>query len=412
MNSTSIRPFAWMPWASVSVLLLAAGLAGCSRPQAQPEPVRAVRLLTVGQGSAAASQEFAAEVKARTESRLSFRVGGKLLERRAELGDSVKAGQLLARIDPTDLQLGQEAAQAALRAAQANLDQVTADLKRARELFAQNFVGAAEVERRDTAVKAAQAQLEQARAQAGVQGNQAQYARLLADVSGVVTAVEAEPGAVLGAGTPVLRLAHDGPRDVVFSVPEDRVAALRALRGKPGAIQVTLWSGSGAGVPAPLPATLREVAAAADPATRTYLAKADVGRAEVRLGQTATVRVAGASREGVVRLPLSALTEQGGRSMVWLLDPQEMTVRPHPVQVAGADGRQVLVSGGLAVGAEVVTAGVHALAPGQKVKRYQEPRSGSTLGAPMGEGEAAAAVAPAAAPSATSATAAISAASR
>ena len=100
-----------MPWASVSALLLAAGLAGCSRPQAQPEPVRAVRLLTVGQGSAAASQEFAAEVKVRTESRLSFRVGGKLLERRAELGDSVKAGQLLARIDPTDLQLGQEAAQ-------------------------------------------------------------------------------------------------------------------------------------------------------------------------------------------------------------------------------------------------------------------------------------------------------------
>lgn len=238
-----------MPWASVSALLLAAGLAGCSRPQAQPEPVRAVRLLTVGQGSAAASQEFAAEVKARTESRLSFRVGGKLLERRAELGDSVKAGQLLARIDPTDLQLGQEAAQAALRAAQANLDQVAADLKRARELFAQNFVGAAEVERRDTAVKAAQAQLEQARAQAGVQGNQAQYARLLADVSGVVTAVEAEPGAVLGAGTPVLRLAHDGPRDVVFSIPEDRVAPLRALRGKPGAIQVTLWSVAGSGRP-------------------------------------------------------------------------------------------------------------------------------------------------------------------
>jgi RND family efflux transporter MFP subunit len=294
-----------------------------------------------------------------------------------ELGDTVKAGQLLAQLDAADLQLGQEAAQAGLRAAQANLDQARADLARAKELFAQNFVGAAEVERRDTALKAAQGSFEQARAQAGVQGNQADYARLVADVSGTVTAVEAEAGMVVGAGTPVIRLAQNGPRDVVFSVPEDRLPQLRALRGKPGALKVSLWGGAAGDLPE-LTATVREVAAAADAATRTFLVKADLGTADVRLGQTATVRLAGASREGVVRLPLAAVFEQGGRSAVWLLDAATMSVQAQPVTVAGADGRQVLVAAGLSAGQEVITAGVHALTQGQKVKRYIEPKADAT----------------------------------
>lgn len=363
--------------AALSLLALTITLAACSRSEPAPESVRAVRVTTIGREASASSVEYAAEVRARTESRLAFRVPGKLLRRQVELGDAVKAGQLLAQLDGTDLQLGQDAAQAALRGAQANLDQAGSDLKRARELFAQNFVGAAEVDRRETALKAAQAGLEQARAQAGVQGNQAGYAKLLADAAGVITAVEAEPGAVVGAGTPIVRLAHDGPRDVVFSVPEDRMSALRALRGKGGALQVRLWgdAGGSSGAATPLAATVREVASAADPTTRTYLVKADLGRADARLGQTATVVVPGSAREGVVKLPLAALFEQGGRSSVWTYDAQTSTVHSRAVQVAGAEGQQVLVAGGLEPGMQVVTAGVHVLTQGQKVRLYVEPKA-------------------------------------
>ena len=378
-----------IPALTLSTLALAGALVACSRPEPPAEPLRAVRTQTVGLGSSTATSEYAGEVRARVESRLGFRVGGKLLKRSVELGEAVKAGQLLAQLDAADLQLGQEAAQAVLRAAQANAEQARADLARARELFGQNFVGAAEVERRETALKAAQGSLDQARAQAGVQGHQAEYARLVADASGVITAVEAEPGMVVGAGTPVLRLAHDGPRDVVFGVPEDRLAQ---LRGKPGALKVSLWGGA-AGTQPELVATVREVAAAADPATRTFLVKADLGGADVRLGQTATVRLAGASRDDVVHLPLAAVFEQAGRSTVWLLDAATMTVQAQPVTVAGAEGRQVLVSGGLAAGQEVVTAGVHALTQGQKVKRYLEPKVQPKGDAPAAPAQTAAAAA-------------------
>lgn len=344
-------------------------LAACSKPEAAPEPVRAVRTVKVGAESAATVLEYAAEVRARTETRPGFRVAGKVTSRPVNLGDEVKAGQLLAQLDPADLKLGQDAAAAALRAAQANWEQTGADLKRYRELHAQGFIGNAELERRETALKAAQATLDQARAQVSVQGHQTQYTRLVADAAGVVTGVEVEPGAVVGAGTPVVRLALAGPRDVVFSVPEDRVGAVRALLNQAGALQVRLWGASGE----PLRATLREVAAAADPATRTFVAKADVGRADVRLGQTATVAIAQGRRDGVTRLPLAAVAEEGGRSIVWVLDGAAMTVRPQPVQIAGADTNQVLIGGGLQPGQEVVTAGVHVLTPGQKVRRYVEP---------------------------------------
>ncbi len=350
-------------------LCAATWLAACSRTEAVPEPVRAVRTVKVGAESATAVLEYAAEVRARTETRQGFRVAGKVTSRPVNLGDEVKAGQLLAQLDPADLKLGQDAAAAALRAAQANWEQTGADLKRYRELHAQGFIGNAELERRETALKAAQAALDQARAQVGVQGHQTQYARLVADAAGVVTGVEVEPGAVVGAGTPIVRLALAGPRDVVFSVPEDRVGAVRALLNQPGALQVRLWGAGGE----PLRATLREVAAAADPATRTFVAKADVGRADVRLGQTATVAIEQGRRDGVTRLPLAAVAEEGGRSIVWVLDGTAMTVRPQPVQIAGADTNQVLIGGGLQPGQEVVTAGVHVLTPGQKVRRYVEP---------------------------------------
>ena len=354
-----------------------ATLSACSRPEPVAAPVRAVRTITVAPQTAGGVHEYAGEVRARTESRLGFRVGGKIVRRDADLGDSVKAGQLLAQLDPQDLKLGQEAAKAALSAAQVNLDQAAADFKRFKELRDQGFISSAELERRETAFKAAQAQLEQARAQSSVQGNQAAYASLLADAKGVITAVEAEPGMVVAAGSPVLRLAHDGPRDVVFAVPEDKVSLIKQLASVPGRFKVRLWGSPGE----PLPASIREVSAAADPVTRTFLVKADVGRAEVKLGQTATVLVELPKTDGVTKLPLSALKEDQGRTVVWLVDRQSMTVRAQPVQVAGADGNDAVITSGLQSGQVVVTAGVHVLNPGQPVKFYVDPGAPSASAA-------------------------------
>ena len=354
---------------SVLVVATAVMLAACSKPAPPAEPVRSVRTLTVSAGATGGTVDYAAEVRARVESRLGFRVGGKMVSRPANLGDSVKAGQVLASLDPMDLRLGQQAALSSVQAARANHDQAQADFKRFKELRDQGFISTAELERRETTLKSALAQLEQAQAQAGVQSNQARYSTLVADVSGVVTAVEAEPGAVLASGGTVLRLAQDGPRDVVFSVPEDQADGLRALQGRAGALQVRLWGQEAT----PMAATVREVAASADPATRTFVVKADIGRAAVRLGQTATVSLALPVVAGVVKLPLSAVFEQQGKSQVWLLDKATMTVRAQPIQVAGAEGNQVLVAGGLAAGQMVVSAGVHVLSPGQKVALYGAP---------------------------------------
>ena len=362
----------------VSLLGTAAVLAACSKAQPPAPPIRAVRTLTVAQETSGGALEYAAEVRARTESRLGFRVPGKLVRRMVNLGDTVKAGQALAQLDAQDLRLGQDAARAALVAAQANFDQTQADFKRFKELRDQGFISSAELERRQTALKAAQAQLDQARAQAQVQGNQAGYALLLADADGVITGVEAEPGMVVAAGTPVVRLAQHGPRDVVFNVPEDQVGQIKALAGKPGQLKVRLW-----GSPELLSASVREVAAAADPVTRTFAVKADLGRSPaasaVRLGQTATVLVDTPQRAGVTKLPLSALREEQGRTAVWVVDKATMTVSSRPVQVGGADENDAVITAGLQPGQLVVTAGVHVLNPGQQVKLYDQPEPVSAV---------------------------------
>ncbi|MDH4062205.1 MAG: efflux RND transporter periplasmic adaptor subunit [Aquincola sp.] len=335
-----------------------------------------MKTLTVQAASTGATIDYAAEIRARSESRLGFRVGGKLVRRAVDVGDAVRAGQLLASLDPQDLRLSQEAAHSALEAARINADQAAADFKRFKELREQGFISLAELERRESAYKAAQAQFEQARAQAGVQSNQTRYSNLVSDVAGVVTVVEAEPGAVLAAGATVLRLAHEGPRDAVFSVPEQQVAAIRALLGRNGALKMRLWGDAAASIPA----TVREVAAAADPATRTFTVKADVGRAAVRLGQTATVSLPVPPSSGAFRLPLTAVFEQQGQAAVWLLDPASMTVQPQRIEVIGAEGNAVLVASGLTAGQTVVTAGAHTLTPGQKVTLYLEPGSAATAG--------------------------------
>ena len=357
--------------ALAGVLLLAA----CGREPAPVEPVRAVRVEVVGTAARPGSQEYAAEVRARVESRLGFRVGGKLVARSVDAGQAVRAGQVLARLDPRDLQLGQESARAALVAARAQLEVAESDFRRFVALREQGFISSAELDRREAGLKSARSAAEQAEAQLRLQANQSGYAALTADVNGVVTAVEAEPGMVLAPGAPVLRLAHDGPREAWFAVPEDRAEALRALQGRPGRLQVRLWGDEARS----WPATVREIAAAADPATRTFLVKADLGSAPARLGRTATVTVPDpepggpAAQAPAFTLPLAAVFEQRGASTVWVLDRAQMVVQPRAVGVAGADGNRIVVASGLQPGETVVTAGVHTLTAGQKVALYVEP---------------------------------------
>lgn len=341
-------------------------LVACSKPAPQDEPIRAVKLITVGVQATQSTLEYAGEVKARVESRLAFRVGGKLVDRPVEAGQRVKAGQLLAQLDPQDLKLAADAARAQLAAARTNRDLAAADFKRYKELKDQNFISGAELERRDAVLKAAQAQLDQAQAQLAAQGNQASYAALHADVPGVVTAVLAERGQVVAAGSPVLQIAQDGARDVVFAVPEDKVAAIKLG----SEVQVRVWS-----VPGTLKGLVREVAASADPITRTFAVKvALLAKDDLALGSTVSVLPGGLQRVGVpvIKLPTSALRQEGQATAVWVLDAASMTVKSQIVQIATADGNDVVVAGGLQPGMQVVVAGVHVLAPGQKVTIYKE----------------------------------------
>jgi multidrug efflux system membrane fusion protein len=369
--------------AVASSLVAAAALAACSKAEPPAEPIRAVKVMAVGVSSFQSGSEFSGEVKPRVESRLGFRVAGKIIQRQAELGQHVKAGTVLAQLDPQDYRLAAEAARAQVAAAMTNRDLAAADHKRYVTLREQNFISGAELERRESTYKAAQAQLEQAQAQLAAQGNQARYTQLVADVSGVVTAIEAEPGQVVSAGTPVVRIAQDGARDVVFSVPEDKVAGMRPGSG----VTVRLWAGNGA-----LLGKIREVAASADPVTRTYAVKVALdGAAQPPLGATVTVLPEALGHAGLqaIKLPTSALRQEGKGTAVWVLDRATMTVRSQPVEVATADGNDAVIAGGLTPGMLVVTAGVHVLAPGQKVAVWQD--RGSTapvLAAPPSEPKA------------------------
>ena len=348
-------------------------LAACSKPAPPEEPIRAVKVITVGVDNFTSGYEFAGEVKAKDESRLSFRVGGKIIKRQAELGQRVKAGQVLAQLDPQDYKLAADAGRAQVQAAATQRDLAAADFKRFAALKEQNFISGAELERRESVLKAAQAQVDQAQSQLNVQGNQAGYTTLVANVSGIVTAIEAEPGQVVSAGTPVVRIAADGPRDVVFAVPEDKVGSV-----KPGMpVKVRGWAQSAQeGQAAVMTAKVREVSASADPATRTFQVKLALDtKTPPPLGATVYVLpegLGGVQGLPVIKLPTSALRQEGKATAVWVLDKTSMTLKSQPVQVATADGNEAVIASGLQPGMLVISAGVHVLSAGQKVTIYEE----------------------------------------
>ena len=348
-------------------------LIACSKTEAPKEPLRAVKVITIAGSNLNVEGVYSAEIRARVESRLGFQVGGKLLQRPVEPGQRVAAGQLLAQIDARDYQLAAQSAQAQLSAAQSQRDLAAAEYKRFEALKAQNFISGAELERRETALKAADASLNQAKAQAQAQSNQASYASLSASHAGVVTAVDGEVGQVVSAGQPIVRLAHDGPRDAVFAVSEQMVMGLKLGQ----AMQATLLSTGQI-----LNGKVRELAASADPVTRTFAVKLSLADStNLPLGVTVNVHAGPTVGNAplVIKLPTSALRQEGQSTVVWVLDEATMTVNTQAVQLGMVDGNEVVILSGLKPGQKVVSAGVHVLAPGQKVTLYGAAASAATL---------------------------------
>ncbi|MGF6274908.1 multidrug efflux system membrane fusion protein [Massilia sp. UYP11] len=344
--------------------LVAAALVACSKPAPPPEDVRPVRVTTLALDTAGERQEFSGDVRPRYESQLGFRVGGKIVERKVDVGATVKRGDVLMQLDPQDLRLAESQARATLRAAETERDLARADYKRHVDLRTQNFVSQAVLDAKQSALKAAQANVDAALAGLRGQANQSTYTNLTADADGVVTAIEAEVGQVVQPGSPVVRVARTVEKEVVIGIPEDKVGQLRAARN----VTVRLWANEAVAIPG----KIREVSPVADPATRTYTVKVALPEnAEARLGMTATVELvsgapAGGRGAAGLRLPLTALVQHKGGSAVWIVE--NGAVRLAPVQVVGQVRNDVLVTGQISAGQQVVTAGVNLLKEGQKVR--------------------------------------------
>ncbi|MFZ6658846.1 efflux RND transporter periplasmic adaptor subunit [Undibacterium sp. TJN19] len=339
--------------ASASLLL------ACSKPAEKTEDIRPVRTVTLASSNIDLNAELPGEVRPRIESRLGFRVPGKIVARKVEVGTLVKRGQALMQLDPQDLALAQMQAKAGLTAAESNRDLAKAELKRYQELRAKNFVAAAVLDAKEVAYKAGQASYEQALASYKNQSNQSAYTSLVADVDGVVTGIDAEVGQVVAAGTPVVRVAQTGAMDVVVGIPEDKVNTIRQMTD----VNVRLWANPGQLIPA----KLRELSPIADPVTRTFTAKVSLtgDPKDVQLGMTAYVSFGAKNPNMMIKLPLTALFQEKNASSVWVVESG--AVRLVPVQVAGSVGEEALIATGLKPGQVVVTAGANLLKNGQKV---------------------------------------------
>ena len=344
------------------VAALPIGLAACGSDQAAQEPVRPVITQTVVPGGNATRDVYSGELRARHETDLGFRVGGKIVARLADPGARVKKGQALARLDPEDARLAAQAAAAQLASAESDMALARAELDRHADLLAKKFISQSAYDVKHNAFNAARARAEQARSQAGISANQQEYTTLVADADGVVISVAAEPGQVVAAGQPVLKLAHAGEREVVVNVPEGQLARFKV--GQP--VAVSLWAEPSA----PFPGRVREIAGGADPVTRTYAVRVNVpaAPAAAQLGMTANVAFADPAQADLVVLPMSALARKGDGAAVWVVDPATGKVAMRPVAIGRFREDGVTITQGLQAGDVVVTAGVHKLRQGQSVR--------------------------------------------
>jgi RND family efflux transporter MFP subunit len=355
----------------VVVIAYGACLGSKNTPLKSPTP-RLVRTFTVisARGSVA---EFTGVIHARTESNLGFRVPGKIIEKLVGDGDHVKRGQALMRLDPADLQLAATAAREAVEAARAQNKRALADELRLRKLVAINAVSVQEYDRAKSSADATTAQLGAAVANSAQLENQAGYAVLKAEADGVIMETPADVGQVVGAGSVVIRLAHDGPREAVVNLPEGEAmaksTAVANLYADPGHT---------------FPAQLRELSAMADPLTRTYQARYKLGKAgeNAPLGATVIVHLNGEEADGAVRqyeIPIGALYDGGAGPSVWVIHPDTSTLSRKSVEVAKLGSETALISKGLKPGEQILALGAHLVTEGEQVKILADPAKEQNL---------------------------------
>lgn len=345
------------------MLLVAALLLGSCGPDEQPvaEPPRPVRVVTIEHREAGERVTLTGQIEAQERANLAFRVGGRMIERNVSVGDRVEAGQVVARLEPEPAQNALRTARANLNAANSLLVKTRNEFDRQDQLMRDGWTTRARWDQARQAYQAAQAQVDAASAQLAIAEDNLFFTELVADAPGHVTARRAEPGEVVAAGQTVIELARTGGRDAVFDVPA------QVIHLSPRDPLVTVALASNPAVRAM--GRVREVAPQADPVTRTFQIR--VGLVDppeaMRLGSTVIGSINLESATGIA-IPASALTRADGRPAVWVVDPAQGTVSLRPIEVERYDLARVIVSQGLALGDVVVTAGVQALRPGQKVR--------------------------------------------
>ncbi len=351
--------------------LAACGAKAPSDPRTEAPLVRAA----IVQNATPASRSFTGTVAARVQSDLGFRVSGKVLERLVDAGQTVRRGQPLMRIDPIDLKLAAQAQQETVAAARARAQQTAEDEARYRDLRGTGAISASAYDQIKAAADAAKAQLSAAEAQADVARNASRYAELVADGDGVVMETLAEPGQVVNAGQPVVRLAHAGRREAVIQLPE-------TLRPAVGSVaQAALFGKEGVSVPA----TLRQLSDAADRLTRTFEARyvLDGELANAPLGTTVTIRIPDghSSVQGGLQVPIGSLFDAGKGPGVWIINGQPAKVVWRPVAIQHLDDDGARIAGQLQQGDRVVALGAHLLREGEQVRVAGQTAATSTEGA-------------------------------
>jgi RND family efflux transporter MFP subunit len=347
---------------ALAALLLLAGCEANTAP-APTAPERPVRVQRVSFENADAKREFVGVVRARYETDLGFRVAGKIVIRIVNVGDRVQVGDVVARLDPEDLKLQVQSAEAELAAATSNLAQASADFARYSTLKTNGWASLADFDRKKAAGDEAQGRLDRARRSLDLARNQLGYAELKADADGVITATLAEPGQVVAIGQPVARLAHRGEKEAVVALPESWLAETRKSKAT-----VRLWADRDRS----FDAHLRELSPQADPATRTYAARFTIDNADdaIAFGMTATVTLSQAADAKVARLPLSAILNRGTGPSVYAVDASG-ALALKPVTVTGFTEDAALVSSGVGDGDRIVTLGVQKLEAGLKVRTVE-----------------------------------------
>ena len=347
------------------VLLLATAivaLPACHKEaEVQLPEVRPVRTLTVAKQPAGETGVFTGHIEAENEAALGFRISGRMIERSVNVGNRVQPGQVLARLDPEDERNGLRSAQANLSAAQGQLNQARNNFERQRRLQQRGVISKAEFDSAQEALQTAQARVDDAEAQVKLASDRLSFTELKADAAGSVTARGAEPGEVVQAGQMIVRIARQDGRDAVFDVPA------QLLRSAPTNAEISVHLAEDPTVTAT--GRVREVGEQADPVTRTFQVK--VGLTDpppaMRLGSTVTGSVQ-LNSAPVITIPASALARVNQQPAVWIVDPSSSTVSMRNVDVLRYDPGTVVISHGLDTGDIVVTAGVQALHPGQKVR--------------------------------------------